>query len=78
MFKLIFWGFLLYLLYKFIFELVIPVSKATKNIRAKMQEQQQFMEAERYRKTNSPVQTTTPEKKPRSGSDYIEFEEIKS
>lgn len=78
MLKLIFWGFLVYLLYKFIFELVIPVSKATKTIRAKMQEQQQFMESERYNKTNTPAQPT-PEKRPApAGGDYIEFEEIKS
>jgi heme exporter protein D len=44
MFKIILYGFLLYLLYKFIFELVIPVSKATSQVKDKlreMQEQQQ-------------------------------------
>lgn len=76
MFKLIFWGFLLYLLYKFIFELVIPVSKATKTIRAKMQEQQQFMQSGNMQQTPPPPQSGTT-KNSAYGGDYIEFEEVK-
>lgn len=76
MFKFIFWFFILYLLYKFIFELVIPVTKATRNIRAKMQEQQQFMESNNTQQQSSPAKQNT-EKPPAYGGDYIEFEEVK-
>jgi Sec-independent protein translocase protein TatA len=78
MFKIILYGFLLYLVYKFIFELVIPVSKATSQIKDKMREMQAQQQAQqqqyqRQQATQAPAQ---PEQKAKGG-DYIEFEEIK-
>jgi hypothetical protein len=77
MFKIILYGFLLYLLYKFIFELVIPVSKATSQVKSKMREMQEMQNAqqEQYRQQTAQAQAQPQEKK--TGGDYIEFEEVK-
>ena len=77
MFKIILYGFLLYLLYKFIFELVIPVSKATSQVKSKMREMQEMQNAqqEQYRQQTAQAQQQPQEKK--MGGDYIEFEEVK-
>ena len=76
MFKIILYGFLLYLLYKFIFELVIPVSKATSQVKDKLKEMQEQQNAQQrqYQQQETPPPTEAPKAK---GGDYIEFEELK-
>ena len=74
MFKFILYGFLLYLLYKFIFELVIPVSKATSQVKSKlreMQEQQQMQQRQQQAAETQKSETTKAK-----GGDYIEYEEV--
>ncbi len=78
MFKILLYGFLLYLLYKFIFELLIPVSKATVEVKQKLREMQEQQNAqqrqyEQQQHTPSPTAATTK----RKDDDYIEFEEVK-
>lgn len=75
MFKMILYGFLIYLLYKFIFELVIPISKATSQMKDKIQEMQQQQARQQSQEQAPPPQQTTP--KADNASDYIEFEEVK-
>ena len=83
MFKMILYGFLIYLAYKFIFELVIPVSKATSQVKdnlRKMQEmqqaqQQQFQQQQRQAEAQA-QQAAAKEAAAKSG-DYIDFEEVK-
>jgi len=77
MFKLLIELFLFYLLYKFIFELVIPIFKTTRQVQKKMNEFQQNMnkQAETNR-TSSTNMDKPPVSKPKS-EDYIDFEEIK-
>jgi hypothetical protein len=65
----------LYLLYKLIFDFIIPVSRATSQVRSKINEmnhqqgqQQQPVNQQQPRKTTS----SHP-----SSEDYIDFEEIK-
>ena len=81
MFKMIIYGFLIYLLYKFVFELVIPVSKATSQVKDKireMQEQQQAQQRQQQQQQAAPTQQTQAAKEPGTKSgDYIEFEEMK-
>ncbi len=74
MFKIIVYGFLLYLLYKFIFELVIPVSKATSQVKDKLREMQE-QQRQQQQAGPAPVQQTQPPKD--RDADYIEFEEVK-
>lgn len=77
MFKLLVELFLFYLLYKFIFELVIPVFRTTREVKKKMNEFQQNMNrtAENNRTSNESEAKPTASK-PKS-DDYIDFEEIK-
>lgn len=76
--KYILWGFVIYLLYKFIFELVIPVGKATSQVKEKMremQEQQAQQQQQFQQQQQAPQQQQKAE--PPKGGDYIDFEEIK-
>lgn len=77
--KYIFYGILIYLLFKFIFDLVIPVSKATSQVKDKLREMQEAQEAQqqqqrRYQQQTAQTQQTDNQPK---GGDYIDFEEIK-
>ena len=67
-------GFACYFLYRFIFELVIPVYRTTKQVKKQFdsvrQQQSQNSTADSYPKKH-PVNKTSVDK-----SDYIEFEEI--
>lgn len=75
MFKLIIYGFLIYLLYKFIFELVIPVSKATSQVKDKIREMQEQQNAQQHQShAQQSQQTKTTETK---AGEYIDFEEVK-
>jgi heme exporter protein D len=77
MFKIILYGFLFYLLYKFVFELLIPVSKATTQVKDKlkeMQEQQQAQQRQQQQQQAAPTQQAQATKA--KDSDYIEFEEV--
>jgi hemolysin activation/secretion protein len=79
MFKLIIYGFLLYLLYRFIFELLIPVSKATSQVKdqlRKMQEQQQAQQQQQFHQQQATASQPVPPA-PKKDGDYIEFEEVK-
>lgn len=86
MMKLLFYGFLIYLLYKIIFDVVVPVRKGVRTVRQNMEEMQRKMaEAQAQNGRNSGFSsqntTNTPPKssiKPSStDADYIDFEELK-
>ena len=69
MIKLIVWGIVFYLIYKFVFELLVPVTKATSQMKDKIQEmKQQQQEQQNNQKKDKP----TVDK-----GDYIDYEEIK-
>ena len=76
--EIFFYGVVIYLIYKFIFDFVVPVSHAGKQMK------QQFKEtSERMQQTSNPYPPNQSE--PKSGSsssknvvgDYIDFEEVK-
>jgi sortase (surface protein transpeptidase) len=77
--KVILYGILLYLLYKFVFELVIPVSKATTQVKDKLREMQEQQAAQQraYQQQNQAVKTEATKPAPEKSGDYIEFEEVK-
>ena len=77
MMKLVLYGLLIYLLYKIIFDIVIPVSKGVKTVRQNM-EQVKRQQAEAFKRAKNNTQTTTPPKKEAPiDAEYIDFEEIK-
>ncbi len=68
--------FLIYILYKLIFEFIIPVYNSTKKIKKQFGEMQSKMQQDMngYSKQTAPGQ---PEPEKSKEGDYIEFEEIK-
>lgn len=78
MFKFLAYSLLFYFLYKLIFEFIIPVSKATSQIRSQMKDIQKQQDA--FFQSEQSVQQpprTTSSKTPATKQDYIDFEEIK-
>ena len=84
--KLLIYGFLIYLLYKIIFNVVLPVSKGVKTVRQNMEEMQRKMaEAQQQNSHNAGFTSQNiPKSAPKSTSkpvekdaDYIDFEELK-
>jgi hypothetical protein len=66
--------FLLYLLYKFIFDFIIPIYESSKKIKKQFGEMQEKMDSDIKNFQNHPNQAPPTTKKE---GDYIEFEEIK-
>ena len=60
---------ILYLLYKLIFDFILPVSKASARMRSKINEMNDQQNSQQY--TNTPKRARPPKE------DYIDFEEIK-
>ena len=70
--------FLLYLLYKFIFDFIIPVYQSSKKIKKQFGEMQEKMQSDLKNYQNQTQQKASrPEPSPKKEGDYIDFEEIK-
>jgi sortase (surface protein transpeptidase) len=76
MIKLIFELFLLYLLYKFIFEFIIPVYQTTKQVKRKMHEMQEAMKNQQNNNHHQQSKTSSAPN-PSENSEYIDYEEVK-
>jgi hypothetical protein len=75
-FELAFELFIIYIVYKVVFEFIIPIYKTTKVMKSKMAEMHEKMqEQQRGQQFSAPVQDTTPKKS--YNEDYIDYEEIK-
>lgn len=75
--------FCLYLLYKLVFDLIIPVVKTTKQVKqqfgemsARMQDQMNRQQAQQYQQDNYSAKPAPGEKKA-SHDEYIDYEEVK-
>lgn len=83
MFKILFWCLFIYFLYRFIFDLVVPISRTATQFKrkvAEMQQQQQqaFQEQQqRYQASTAQPQQARTGSSSKSKDDYIEFEELK-
>jgi len=78
MFRILLYAFLFYLLYKFVVDLVIPVGKASSQVRdqmRRMQEQQQAQQQQQQQYQHQQEQVRKNED--RKDGDYIDFEEVK-
>jgi hypothetical protein len=83
--KLLIYGFLIYLLYKLVFNVVLPVRKGVKTVRQNMEEMQRKMaEAQGqnanysgFTSQNAPKEAPKVTKDPvKKDADYIDFEEL--
>lgn len=76
--KFIVWAILIYLLYRLIFDFIVPVSKATSQIRSNLKQmQQQQQRAAHDQRRQQPQPETGTKKSTKSGGEYIEFEEVR-
>ena len=75
-FSLLFYGFLLYLLYRLVFHFIIPIYKTTKQVKKSFRQMHEQMHQQSKAPYNEPH---APETKPRTNEagEYIDFEEIK-
>lgn len=76
MLKAIFELFVLYLVYKLVFDFVIPVYNATKQASRKMGEMQAKMN-DHFNQQQQQANSTAEKPAGHSKEDYIEFEEVK-
>lgn len=77
MFKYLFWAIVIYLLVRFIFNFLIPVFKATRQMRNQVKEFQSKMEEQQTQQPfrgSAQAQQANPKA---SKEDYIDFEEVK-
>jgi hypothetical protein len=84
--KLLIYGFLIYLLYKLIFNVVLPVRKGVKTVRQNMEEMQRKIAESQGQNTNfsgftnqnAPKEAPkVPKDSAKKDADYIDFEEVK-
>ncbi len=70
--------FLIYLLYKFIFDFIIPVYESSKKIKKQFGEMQEKMQnnMNQYQNQQKPA-PSQPSKPVQKEGDYIDFEEVK-
>lgn len=75
--KLVLYGLLLYFAYKLVFDFIIPVSKATRQIKSKIrqaQDQQRRFEEQQQQTQRSQQE---PQQRTAEDSEYIDYEEVK-
>jgi Sec-independent protein translocase protein TatA len=76
--KILLWGIVIYYLYRFVFGVVVPVGKATNQMKSKIREMQDEQLRQQQQHTQPQQQPTAQQQKaPADKGDYIEFEEIK-
>jgi hypothetical protein len=82
MLKIIFYAFIFWLLYKLIFDFIVPVYQSTKQVRRQMGDIQDAMRQQYEQQQQAQQQHTQAQRPPASAkkadkSDYLDFEEIK-
>jgi hypothetical protein len=76
--KILFELFVLYLVYKLVFDFIIPVYQSTKQVKQKMGEMQNRMNEHMRQQQANNHNPAPKESSPKpSKEDYIEFEEVK-
>lgn len=76
MWKILFYGFLMYLLYQLVFNFIIPVYKTTKQVKKGFREMHEKMN-EKVRDQQNSAQSPSNKSTQEPVGDYIDFEEIK-
>ena len=71
--------FLIYVLYQFIFEFVIPIYNTTKKVKKQFGEMHEKMQDQMntFNKQQSSTTTPPPVQKPSTKEDYLDYEEVK-
>ena len=79
MLRYLFFAFLIYLAYRLVFHLIIPIYKTTKQVKKQFREMHDRMEDHMTQQQQANPQTSTsqPENRKQQAGDYIDFEELK-
>ena len=76
MLRILFYGFLIYLLYQLVFNFIVPVYRTTKHVKKGFREMQEKMnEQMKQQQASAPISQTNSSKG--SAGEYIDFEEVK-
>jgi hypothetical protein len=79
MLQYIFWGIVLYLAIRFIFNFVIPIFRATRQMRSQMKDfQAKMQEQQQQQGSTSTFEKAERPKDKVKREDYIDFEEIRT
>lgn len=76
-FKIILYAFLIYIAYRFIFNFVIPIYRATRQMKKGFREMNDRMNEQMRQQQEQFTPEEQPQKPGQKEGDYIEFEEIK-
>ena len=77
MWQFIFYVFLAYLLYQFVFRLVLPIYRTTRQVRKGFREMQEKMNQHQQPRSQQRTQASGFETNKNTQGDYIDFEEVK-
>jgi hypothetical protein len=67
----------IYILYKVIFDFIIPVYKTTKQVKTKMNDMHSRMQEQQRTQSSHPTQEPVKKSTSISKDDYIDYEEVK-
>ena len=79
MLRYLFYAFLIYLAYRLVFHVIIPIYKTTKQVKKQFREMHDRMEDHitQQQQANQTTSVPEPEMKKQQAGDYIDFEEVK-
>ena len=77
MLQYIFWTIVIYLLFRFIFNFVVPVIRVGRQMRRQMNDFHQTMHSQQQSQANYSNQKDTEQKSRKRSDDYIDFEEVR-
>ena len=79
MLRYLFYAFLIYLTYRLVFHVIIPIYKTTKQVKKQFREMHDRMEDHitQQQQANQATLVPEPEMKKQQAGDYIDFEEVK-
>ena len=78
MLQYIFWTIVIYLLFRFIFNFVVPVIRVGRQMRRQMNDFHQNMHSQQQPQGNYSDQKDAEQKPRKRSEDYIDFEEVKN
>lgn len=75
--RFLFYAFLVYMLYKLVFDFIIPVYRTTKRVKKGFREMNERMQQHTEAFTQQTRPAAKPQKEQARPGDYIDFEEVK-
>jgi hypothetical protein len=75
--RFLFYAFLLYILFKLVFNFIIPIYRTTRQVKKSFREMNEHMrqQAEGFQQQSTP--SSQPKNKENKAGEYIDFEEVK-